>query len=142
MHDVKLKQNVYHLRRRLYVAWTLFTFGLFVYLDSKNWLGHKGEKREQKLRRQAARLRKRLIRLGPTFIKVGQMLGTRADLLPIEYVDELSYLQDNVPPFANEEAMAIIEAELGQPISELFAEIGDHPVASASLGQVYRARLH
>lgn len=141
MHGVKLKQNVYHLRRRLYVAWTLFTFGLFVYLDSKNWLGHKGEKREQKLRRQAARLRGRLIRLGPTFIKVGQMLGTRADLLPIEYVDELSYLQDNVPPFANAAAMAIIEAETGRTTAELFAEIGEHPVASASLGQVYRATL-
>src|SRR5215510_11860244 len=100
MECVKPTAKLYRLKRRLYVAWTLFAFGLFVYLDSKNWLGHKGEKREQKLRRQAARLRNRLIRLGPTFIKVGQMLGTRADLLPIEYVDELSYLQDNVPPFA------------------------------------------
>ena len=123
------------------MAWTLAAFALFVYLDSKNWLGHKGEKREQKLRRQAARLRGRLIRLGPTFIKVGQMLGTRADLLPIEYVDELSYLQDNVPPFANAEAMAIIEAEAGRKPVELFAEISSQPIASASLGQVYHAIL-
>ncbi|MBI3650058.1 MAG: AarF/ABC1/UbiB kinase family protein [Acidobacteria bacterium] len=131
----------YRLRRRIYVVWTLLLFAVFVFLDSKNFFGKATLKREQKLRRQAMRLRSRLIRLGPTFIKVGQMLGTRADLLPIEYVDELSQLQDSVPPFANAQAMAIIETELQRPIKDLFADISQHPVASASLGQVYRARL-
>jgi predicted unusual protein kinase regulating ubiquinone biosynthesis (AarF/ABC1/UbiB family) len=131
-----------HFIRRIYVTWTLFSFATFVYLDSKNFFGKKNTKREQKLRLQAQRLRGRLIRLGPTFIKVGQMLGTRADLLPIEYVDELSRLQDNVPAFDNEQAMAIIESELQRPVQEIFAQISQTPVASASLGQVYQGKLH
>lgn len=129
------------MARRLYVLYTLVSFALLVYLDSKNFFGAKQEKREKRLRRQATRLRERLIRLGPTFIKVGQMLGTRADLLPIEYVDELSRLQDEVPPFANAQAMALIAAEIGRPLDEVFMQIDEAPVASASLGQVYRATL-
>lgn len=82
-----------------------------------------------------------MIRLGPTFIKMGQMLATRADLLPLEYIIELSALQDNVPPFANHQAMEEIETELGRPMKEVFKEISPEPVASASLGQVYRAVL-
>ncbi len=93
------------------------------------------------MRRQAARLRHRLIRLGPTFIKMGQMLATRADLLPLEYIIELSALQDDVPPFSSHQAMALVSSELGRPIDELFKEITERPVASASLGQVYRAVL-
>jgi predicted unusual protein kinase regulating ubiquinone biosynthesis (AarF/ABC1/UbiB family) len=126
--------------RRVYVTWTFLLFAVLVYLDSRNFFG-KEKKREQKLRLQAQGLRQRFIRLGPTFIKIGQMLGTRADLLPIEYVDELSVLQDSVPAFPNRRAMAIIEEELGRPVNEVFAQIGETPVASASLGQVYRATL-
>jgi predicted unusual protein kinase regulating ubiquinone biosynthesis (AarF/ABC1/UbiB family) len=134
------RQN--RLFRRIYVTWTLLLFAVFVYLDSKNFFSKENNRREQKLRLQAQALRERLIRLGPTFIKVGQMLGTRADLLPIEYVDELSRLQDSVPAFPSQQAMSIVEAELGRPIKEIFAEITETPVASASLGQVYRATLH
>jgi predicted unusual protein kinase regulating ubiquinone biosynthesis (AarF/ABC1/UbiB family) len=82
-----------------------------------------------------------LISLGPTFIKIGQALGTRADLLPLAYVKELSTLQDQVPAFSTAEAFARIEAELGRSLQECYAEIDNEPVASASLGQVYRARL-
>jgi predicted unusual protein kinase regulating ubiquinone biosynthesis (AarF/ABC1/UbiB family) len=141
IEGVTIRTITNHFFRRIYVAWTLLLFAVFVYLDSKNFFGKQTLKREQKLRRQAVRLRERLIHLGPTFIKVGQMLGTRADLLPIEYVDELSRLQDSVPPFSNRQAMAIIEAELQCPIAQVFTDIGQHPVASASLGQVYRAKL-
>lgn len=141
IEGVNPKKKYYRVARRLYVLFTLLSFALFVYLDSKNLLGGRQEKRERRLRRQAARLRARLIRLGPTFIKVGQMLGTRADLLPIEYVDELSLLQDSVPAFPTRQAMARIEAETGRSVAELFAQIGERPVASASLGQVYRATL-
>ena len=98
--------------------------------------------KEARLERQAAWLRRSLVRLGPTFIKIGQALATRADLLPLAYVKELTTLQDQVPPFPNAEAFARVEAELGRPVAEAYAEIDAEPVAAASLGQVYRARLH
>jgi predicted unusual protein kinase regulating ubiquinone biosynthesis (AarF/ABC1/UbiB family) len=94
-----------------------------------------------RLEKQATWLSRSLIGLGPTFIKIGQALGTRADLLPLAYVKELSTLQDQVPAFSTAEAFARIELELGRTLSECYAEIDSEPVASASLGQVYRARL-
>jgi predicted unusual protein kinase regulating ubiquinone biosynthesis (AarF/ABC1/UbiB family) len=136
-----IRKRYLHAVRGLYVLWTLISFALYVYLDSKGWFGKSQEKREIRLRRQAARLRERLIRLGPTFIKMGQMLATRADLLPLDYIKELSVLQDQVPPFPDKQASEIIEAELGRPIKEVFADISERPIASASLGQVYRATL-
>jgi predicted unusual protein kinase regulating ubiquinone biosynthesis (AarF/ABC1/UbiB family) len=104
--------------------------------------GADGSARKQaRLEIQAAWLRKSLIDLGPTFIKIGQALGTRADLLPLEYVKELATLQDQVPAFSTAEAFARIESELGRPLHECYPEIDSEPVAAASLGQVYRARL-
>jgi predicted unusual protein kinase regulating ubiquinone biosynthesis (AarF/ABC1/UbiB family) len=127
--------------RRIRVLWTVFWFGAYVIVDSRRWFGNRSLSRELMLRRQACKLRARLIALGPTFIKSGQMLATRADLLPIEYVDELSFLQDSVPPFPNQQAMRVLEAELGRPLTEVFEQISEDPIASASLGQVYKARL-
>ncbi len=104
--------------------------------------GHEGSERKvERLAYQAEWLRRSLINLGPTFIKIGQALGTRADLLPLAYVKELSTLQDQVPAFPTSEAYARIESELGRPLHESFPEIDHEPVAAASLGQVYRARL-
>ena len=99
-------------------------------------------RKEMRLARQASWLRESLIALGPTFIKIGQALGTRADLLPLAYVRELSSLQDQVPPFPTAEAYARIESELGLTLQQAYAEIDAEPIAAASLGQVYRARLH
>jgi predicted unusual protein kinase regulating ubiquinone biosynthesis (AarF/ABC1/UbiB family) len=100
------------------------------------------ESKERQLERQGVWLKENLIGLGPTFIKIGQALGTRADLLPLAYIKELMLLQDQVPAFANGEAFARVESELGRTVAEAYAEFDREPVASASLGQVYRARLH
>jgi len=92
--------------------------------------------------KQAVWLKEELIKLGPTFIKIGQSMGTRADLLPLPFVKELGELVDSVPPFPNDVAFARIEHELGLKINEVYSEFDLEPVAAASLGQVYRARLH
>ena len=80
--------------------------------------------------------------LGPNFIKIGQILSNRPDLLPADLIIELSKLQDSSAPFPGIEARAIITEELGQPIELLFKEFNDVPVASASVAQVHRAVLH
>lgn len=87
------------------------------------------------------RLRQSLERLGPTFVKFGQMLGTRVDLFDEHIIAELGQLHSHVPPFSNEEAHAILEAELGAPVDEIFSELSEDPVAAASIAQVYRGRL-
>lgn len=92
--------------------------------------------------RRAKWLVRQLLELGPTFIKIGQSLSTRADLLPIEYVQELAQLQDRVPGFSSEVAIAVIETELGKSISDLFEKFEVSPLASASLGQVHKATLY
>jgi len=88
------------------------------------------------------RLRLALEELGPTAIKLGQMLSTRSDMLPHDYIRELRHLQDDVPSFPIEQAHEVIKQELNAEPSELFAEFSDEPIASASLGQVHKARLH
>jgi len=87
------------------------------------------------------RLRRALETLGPIFVKFGQVLSTRRDLLPLDVADELARLQDRVPPFAAEAARVEIERGLGRPLEEVFAEFSREPVASASIAQVHLATL-
>lgn len=96
---------------------------------------------ETQQRQQAVRLREVLTRLGPAFIKVGQALSTRPDLVPPLYLEELTRLQDQLPAFDNAIAYQFIEEELGDAPSEIYAELTAEPIAAASLGQVYRGRL-
>lgn len=86
--------------------------------------------------------REMLEELGPTFVKIGQVLSVRPDILPLEYIEELERLQDAVPPFSGEEARRIVASELGASVESLFASFEDEPVASASLSQVHRAIRH
>ena len=80
--------------------------------------------------------------LGPTFIKLGQMASTRPDLIPASLVEDLRTLQDHVPPFDSQTAIAIIEEELGTPIDKLYSNFEEEPLASGSIGQVHRAVTH
>ncbi|MGE5136595.1 MAG: ABC1 kinase family protein [Gemmatimonadota bacterium] len=87
------------------------------------------------------RLRETAERLGPTFVKAGQMLALRPDYVPLEYAEALRGLHTQAAPFAAEDAVRIVEAELGAPLAALYAEFGEEPFAAASLSQVHRARL-
>ncbi len=118
----------------------LWFFQSFLKFSRWFFLGSETD-REKIQERQALWLKNKLIELGPTFIKIGQSMGTRADLLPLPFVKELGTLVDQVPAFPNDIAFAIIERELGRKISDVYAEFEVEPVAAASLGQVYRARL-
>ncbi|KIY96963.1 putative aarF domain-containing protein kinase [Monoraphidium neglectum] len=101
--------------------------------------GH--EDTPDRVRLRASQLRDMLTTLGPSFIKAGQVLANRPDIVREDYMNELCVLQDDVPPFPDEIAFSMLESELGRPLGEVFSSISERPVAAASLGQVYKAVL-
>ncbi|MGI8468699.1 MAG: ABC1 kinase family protein [Pyrinomonadaceae bacterium] len=118
----------------------LWFFHQFILMLRRFFIGDEANK-ELNQEKQAVWLKEKLINLGPTFIKIGQSMGTRADLLPLPFVKALGELQDQVPPFPNAIAFARIEKDLGKKINEVYQEFDVEPIAAASLGQVYRAKL-
>ena len=139
-----------HIQRYRQILTVLFKYGFGDVIDTLKieqyleiGLQMVSKKRREKIEKlsRAERIRMALEELGPTFIKMGQILSTRPDLLPVEFIRELGKLQDDVPPFGFDQARQIIEKELGVPIKQVFQEFDETPLASASLGQVHRARF-
>lgn len=124
------------LARRLFQ--TVFTLGSWF---GMRWIDSKFGSGDDTFKKRAAQLRQRLVKLGPAFVKIAQAVSSRPDVIPSAYLEELSLLQDRIAPFSTELALNIIEKELGVPVEILFSEISPQPVAAASLGQVYEARL-
>ena len=137
--------------RVVHIAWVLAKHGLdefilaahlfrpirfFRYLSPFYWL-QKGQRPGH-----GVRIRRTLEDLGPIYIKFGQILSTRRDLLPDDIAEELVKLQDNVPPFPAEQSRAIVEKALGGPVEDIFARFETTPMASASIAQVHAATLH
>ncbi|MEH1905678.1 MAG: AarF/ABC1/UbiB kinase family protein [Nostoc sp.] len=136
----------YSSRRRFVDIWSFvltLMFKLWLYNKSWSYAGGVTEAKQAARRKtQAVWIRNTLLDLGPTFIKVGQLFSTRADIFPGEYVEELAKLQDKVPAFSYEQVEATIEKELGKKIPELFHNFEPIPLAAASLGQVHKAVLY
>ncbi|HEY7400639.1 MAG TPA: AarF/UbiB family protein [Actinomycetota bacterium] len=107
----------------------------------KELFGRPDEEGTTGQRRQAKRLREALEELGPTFAKLGQVLSTRPDLLPPEFIDELAQLQDNVPPLTEEQVVKVMEEELGVPWEDVFESIEPNPLAAGTIAEVHRATL-
>jgi predicted unusual protein kinase regulating ubiquinone biosynthesis (AarF/ABC1/UbiB family) len=136
----------YSRRRRFLDIWSFVLTLLFkLWLYNKSWSypgGVTEAKQVARRKAQAVWIRNTLLDLGPTFIKVGQLFSTRADIFPSEYVEELAKLQDKVPAFSYDRVEAIIEQELGKKIPQLYQSFEPIPLAAASLGQVHKAVLH
>ncbi|MBD2363646.1 AarF/ABC1/UbiB kinase family protein [Anabaena minutissima FACHB-250] len=136
----------YSSKRRFVDIWSFvltLMFKLWRYNKSWSYPGGVTEAKQTARRKaQAVWIRNTLLDLGPTFIKVGQLFSTRADIFPSEYVEELAKLQDKVPAFSYEQVEKIVEKELGKKIPELFQSFEPIPLAAASLGQVHKAILH
>jgi predicted unusual protein kinase regulating ubiquinone biosynthesis (AarF/ABC1/UbiB family) len=133
-----------YYRRRPFQVWGRYlnTFVPLLTFALKMWWDKRTQQTERNARKRAIQLREMLTGFGPAYIKMGQALSTRPDLMSATFLEELSLLQDQLPAFSNEIAFKLIEAELGSPPEKIYAELTPNPIAAASLGQVYKGRLH
>ncbi|NOQ51422.1 MAG: ubiquinone biosynthesis protein UbiB [Desulfuromonadaceae bacterium] len=148
---MQINRNIRSLKRYRQVLGVLIKYGfgniveqlnIDYYLElGKRIVSLGTASRELERLSQAERLRLALEELGPTFIKLGQLLSTRPDIVPIEYLDELKKLQDRVPAVPAEQIMAQVHMELGHPVEELFSNFDQTPLATASIAQVHRGTL-
>jgi len=148
---LNLKQNYKNLKRAKEILFVLSKYGLGYFLDlskvgrylklGKKFLAREQEK--QKIQQLTVEKRARLVceELGPTFIKLGQVLSTRPDLIPRKFTEEFSKLQDDVPAFSFSQVEKQLQKEFGKSINDLFVEFDGEPVAAASLSQVHKAKL-
>ena len=123
------------MARLISIIFPFSTFAIGVWWD--NLIGNSAQKQKDRARQ----LIKILTKLGPAYIKIGQALSTRPDVVPPVYLEELTTLQDKIPSFPNEVAFRFIEEELGNPPEKIYAELSPEPIAAASLGQVYKGKL-
>ncbi len=129
------RQPLKVIRRCFAALWPVLILGVRLWWDRRTGASERHEPR------RAVELRRLLTDLGPAYIKIGQALSTRPDLVPPAYLEELTQLQDQLPPFANTLAFQFIRDELGERPEEVYAEISPDPIAAASLGQVYKGKL-
>ena len=139
-----------HMQRYRQIITVLFKYGFGDMIDALKiehyleiGLQMISRKRREKIETLSRAVRARMVleELGPTFLKMGQILSTRPDLLPVEFMRELSKLQDDVPSFPYSEVGATIEKELQKPVEQIFSSFSEQPLAAASIGQVHQAKL-
>ena len=132
------KKNPKRLLKRLWQT----LVPIFGYILSVGWDKITGQlKKESRARYRASQLTNLLVELGPAFVKAGQALSTRPDIIPVVLLEELSQLQDQLPGFSGDKAMELIEEDLKKDINDIFISIDKEPISAASLGQVHKATL-
>jgi ubiquinone biosynthesis protein len=134
------------LERLRQIAYVLVRHGFGELVQRAGWanqlgMGKKPELGDEKAIGMPQRIRLVLTELGPSFVKLGQIASTRADLLPLDIIEELQKLQDDVPPVPFEQVKPVLERELGGTVEEIYEWLDERPLASASIGQVHRAKL-
>lgn len=151
MQIPRVSKTYHHIKRYRQIFTVLLKYGFEDTVDrlklgafikfGRKFLLKKKPAQEYEHLTSAQRLRMALAELGPTFIKLGQILSTRPDLIPLEIAKELEKLQDRVPPFPAEQAMKIVAAQLDKPMNGIFPSFSEQPIAAASIAQVHKATL-